>query len=76
MILVASLVGGCGQCDNYQALVLRSAWYESEVPGGRQTKVVPLVVIPVVVDVETLGIEVAHVDTVTVGATKNCPLSS
>jgi len=36
------------------------------LPGGRQTEVIIAVIIPVVVDVQTVGIEVADVDTVAV----------
>ena len=40
---------------------------EKEVPSGRQTEVVVTVVIPVVVDIEPIRIEVAHVDAVAIG---------
>lgn len=43
---------------------------EEEVPGGRQTEVVVAVVIRVVVDIEAILVEVAHVDTVAVGVQK------
>lgn len=36
------------------------------LPGGRNTEIVVHVVIPVVVDVEPVGIELANVDTVAV----------
>lgn len=39
---------------------------EIEVPGGRQTDVVIAVVVPVVVDVQTILVEVADVDPVAV----------
>jgi hypothetical protein len=37
---------------------------EEELPGGRQPNVVVAVVVPVVVDIQTIGIEVADVDAV------------
>ena len=49
---------------------------EIEVPGGGETKVVVPVVIPVVVDVQTLGIEVPDVHAVAVRCEGNCPLPS
>jgi hypothetical protein len=50
-------------------LVIGGTFYvlsESAVPGGSEPKVVVVVVIRVVVDVETIGVEVADVDAVTV----------
>ena len=41
-------------------------WIERRLPGGRHADVVVAVVVPVVVDVETVGVEVAHVDAVAV----------
>ncbi len=64
----ACWAGGYGRSKRHE--------YETEVPGGRQTNIVPLVAVPVVVDIEALGIEVAHVDAVAVGATRNCSLPS
>lgn len=58
---------GCGRLKHHK---------EIEVPGGGQADIVPVVVVPVVVDIETLGAEVAHIDAVTVGATKICSLPS
>ena len=45
------------------------------LPGGRQTEVIIAVIIPVVVDVQTVGIEVADVDTVAVRIHIICQLS-
>lgn len=39
---------------------------EKRLPGSRETEIVVAVVIPVVVDVETLGVEVADVHTIAV----------
>ena len=49
---------------------------EVEVPEGRDAQVVVTVVIPVVVDVETLGTEVTDVDVVAVRVDAICLSSS
>jgi len=49
---------------------------EVEVPSGGNADVVVAVVVPVVVDVETLRIEVAHVDVVAVRVDADCSLPS
>ncbi len=47
-----------------------------EIPGGRDTEIAVTVVIPVVVDVQALGIEVADVDMIAIGVHAHCLLSS
>ena len=45
---------------------------EIEVPSGRDAQIVVTVVIPVVVEVETIGIEVAKVDMVAIRVNALC----
>lgn len=49
---------------------------ERRLPGRGETKVVVAVAVPVVVDVETLGVEVADDDVIAVRVQKFCPLLS
>jgi len=46
------------------------------LPSGSEAQVVVVVVIPVVVDIETIRIEVANIDTVAIRVKKICLLSS
>jgi hypothetical protein len=48
---------------------------ERRLPGTRETEIVVAVVVPVVVDVETLGVEIADVDVIAVRV-DFCPLPS
>lgn len=49
---------------------------EKRLPSRREPQVGVPVVIPVVVDVETLGIEVADVHAIAVRVERNCPFPS
>ena len=49
---------------------------ETEVPSGHQPQVAIPVVVPVVVDVETVVVEVAQVDVVAIGVHAVSPLPS
>jgi hypothetical protein len=49
---------------------------EMRLPSRGEAQVVIVIVIPVVVDIETLRIEVANIDTVAIRVNKICLLSS
>ena len=49
---------------------------EMRLPSRGEAQVVIVVVIPIVVDIETLRIEVANIDTVAIRVKKICLLSS